>query len=545
MTQYTRSVLIGLLLGLATHSTAQTMVDTMTAAGIQGTLNSIGSPALKVPTLPTTAQAAPSNPATTSGATSAAKPAAPVIQVTPLTPEQQALLAKAQATLKAGQYAQARPMFETLVAQNYNNPEPHFGLAMALLAQRDDRGAAFELTQFSALAPDRYEGPYNLGVIATRAGNHEEALKLYTQAADLMVGKATPSAQKQVLDALAAEQTRKGDFVALSATLASMAALNPNDLDTQYRLAQARTLSGQGPAALPGVYALLQKDPTRLDAALLLADIYVAQGLPERATRELDLAVARVKTGAARSTLLLRKAGILATAGDTRSAVLAAQQAAQADGRNAEAFARLGELRALRNDRPGALLAYQNAVKLAPQNAAYRAGLAGVRLTMNQFADAAKDAAQALKLRPDETTLARALFVQGVAAFQQKNYAQAYTSLQSSMTRSPNADTALWMGLSAYARKDYAAAAAALGESVKLNPTPTSRLNLASALLANARYTEAEAILRGLVTDNPKNAEAWYLLGLAQRAQLREADAKLSLTTAANLGSIKAKGALK
>ncbi|WP_243398379.1 tetratricopeptide repeat protein [Deinococcus koreensis] len=539
MTQHTRSVLIGLMLGLATSASGQTLVEVATTTSIQNTLQSTGSSPLKVPTLPTPA-ATPADPSAAGAA-----PTAPAIPVTPLTAGQQAQLQGAQGAFRAGNYAKARREFELLVAANYTNPEPHFGLALALLAQKDDKGAAFELGQFVALAPDRYEGPYNLGVIATRAGNHDEALKLYTQAQTLMAGKAPPAAQRQVLEALAAEQTRKADFTALGATLAQITALDPKDLDAQYRLAQARTLAGQGAAALPGVYALLRSDPARLDGALLLADIYVAQGLPERALREVNAALARVKTGADRSELLLRKATILAAGGDSYGAVLSAQNATREDGRNAAAFARLGELRVLRNDRPGALGAYQNAVKLSPKSAAYRVGLAGVRLTLNQTDEAALDAALVLKLQPDGATQARAQFIQGVAAYRQQNYAQAVAALKASQARSPSADTALWLGLSAYARKDYGGAASALAESVKLNPAPTTRMNLASALLASARYAEAEAVLRGLVTDAPRNAEAWFMLGLAQRAQLREGDAKVSLKTAATLGSAKAKGAMK
>ncbi|WP_367114312.1 tetratricopeptide repeat protein [Deinococcus sp.] len=537
MTQYTRSVLLGLTLALASHSAAQTMIETVGAAGIQHTLTSAGTSALPKVNLPAT----PADPGTPS---SSAGTSVPAVAVTPLTAEQQTQLEAAQAAFQARRYPQARAAFEALITQNYTNPAPHFGLGLVLLAQNDDKGAAFEFTQFAALAPTRFEGPYNLGVIATRAGNHEQALTLYGQAAGLMKNQASPAAQQQVLEALATEQTRKADFAALSGTLATMGTLDPQNLDVQFRLAQARTLSGQGSAALPGVYALLARAPARLDAALLLADIYVAQGLPDRATRELDAAVPRAANGSDRATLLLRKADILAVS-DTRAAVFAAQDATREDGRNAAAFARVGELRALRGDRPGALSFYQNAVKLAPDNAAYRAALAGVRLTLNQNTEAARDAARALTLRPDDATLARALFVQGVAAYRQGQYPQAIKALTSSQTRAPSADTTLWLGLSAYAHKDYPAAAAALSESVKLNPTPTARLNLASALLASARYPEAEAVLRGLVSDNPKTPEAWFQLGLSQRAQTREADARTSLKTAAALGSTRAAGALK
>ncbi len=537
MTQHTKAVLLGLTLALATSGAAQTMIETVSTIGVQNTLQSAGTPGAQgalqsAQNLQTPGAGAPGQ-------------TAPAVPVTPLTAEQQAQLTQARAAFQAGSYAQARTLFEGIIAQNYTNPEPHFGLALTLFALNDERGATFELQQFRALAPGRFEGPYNLGVIAARGGNHEQALTLFTEAATLMKDQAGPAAQRQVLEALAAEQTRKADFAALSTTLAAIAVIDPKDQDVQFRLAQARTLSGQGSAALPGLYALIQAAPARVDAALLLADIYVAQNLPDRAIRELDAAAGRVQNGGDRSALLLRKARILAASGDTRAAVFAARDAAREDSRNAAAFALEGELRAARGDRPGALTALQNAVKIAPQNAAYRAALAGVRLTLNQNAEAARDAALALTLRPDDATLARALFVQGVAAYRQGQYAQARTALRSSQTRAPSADTALWLGLTAYAQKDYEGAASALGESVKLSPTVTARVNLASALLASARYPEAEAILRGLVTDDPKNAEAWYLLGLAQRAQSREADARTSLRTAAALGNSKAQGALR
>lgn len=538
-------LLPGLLLGLAGVSSAQTMVETVTSVGIQNTLNS-ATTVPKLPTLPTVAQTTATQDQNAPGAapgTAAPSPTTPPIP--PLTPAQQAGLEKAQAAYAAKQYAQARSGFEALVAQNYGHPEPHFGLALALLALGNDKGAAFELRQFVTLAPDRYEGPYNLGVIAGRAGDHAGALQLYAQAVTLMEGKAPAATQRQILEALAAEQTRLADFAALSATLAQITALAPEDLDAGYRLAQARTLAGQGAEALPGLYAVLQADGTRMDAALLLADIYVAQGLPDRAVRELDAAVKRVRKASERSALLLRKADILDAGKDTRGAVLAASAAAKADKYNAAAFAREGELRALRNDRSGALTAYLSAVRLAPDNAAYRTALAGVRLTLGRFDEAAADSTLALKLKPDTATSARALYVRGLAAYRQNRLLDAVVALKESHRRRPDADTALWLGLSHYARQDYPAAASALADSVRLSPTPTARLNLASALLASARYAEAEAVLRGLVTEDPKAADAWYMLGLAQRSQRQDDQARISLKVAADLGNSKARDALK
>lgn len=544
-----RWILTVALLG-GTGASAQTMIDTSAAIGVQNTLNSIGTPnpapylqkardvAQAVQTNQQAQDAAAQTAPTVPGSTR------PAVTVTPLTAPQQAALKVAQASYKAANYAQARSQFEALIAQNYNNPEPHFGLAMTLLALKDEKGASFELGQFRLLAPDRFEGPYNLGVIATRAGRYADALALYAEAAKLVPTQASTDVQVQVWNALAGEQVRKADYAGLTTTLSALQALKPDDLDIQFRLAQAQFMSNQGAQALPSLYALLQKQPDRVEATRLIADIYAAQGLPERAIRELDSGLQQAKTPAARSALLLHKANLLALTGDTKSAVFSAQAAHTQDKTNTDAWLREGQLRLQRSDRAGALTAFQGAVQANPKDAKVRMELAALQLAMKQYPQAAQNAAVAVTLRPDKTTLARAQYVQGVALYQQGQYAQARTLLNSSALAVPNADVTLWLGLANYALKDYAGAAAALTESVKLNPSLTARQNLASALLASARYSEAEGILQGIVKDNAKNSDAWYLLGLAQRAQLKDDAARQSFKVAANLGHTRARQAL-
>lgn len=536
----TRTTLLGLLLAAAPHAAAQTLLDTSAAVSIQNTLlqsQPTGVP-VTVPTLPSTPPV--------SAAPQGAAPGTPAPTPPPvLTPAQQQTLSQGREALGRGDLVQARRLFESLVAAQYLHPEGHFGLGLTLLALGDLRGAAFEFTRLRELAPGGFEAPYNLGVIASREGRFAEARRLYEEAATLARGKAGPAAERQVLEALAGEQRRAGDWAALSATLAQAAALDPSDRDLAFRLAQAQVRAGQGVEALPGLYALLSREPGRADAALLLADIYVAQNLPERAVRELDAVLPRVAKASDRASLHLRKAEILAAAGDTRGAVLAAQEATRLDPARPAAFARLGELRALRGDRAGAQAAYAQAARLAPGDAAIRTALGATRLALGLNAQARQDAAQALTLKPDAATRARALYVGGVAAYRLGDLAAARSALRQSTQAAPSADAYLWLGLTAYAQGDYAGAAGALSTSVKLDPTPTARQNLGSALLATARYAEAEAIMRGLTSEQPRNAEAWYLLGLSLRSQGREAQARPALKTAADLGHRRAAEALR
>ncbi|RJF73083.1 Tfp pilus assembly protein PilF [Deinococcus cavernae] len=548
----TRWLLTVALLSSASAS-AQTLIDTSAAVGIQNTLNNVAAPSpvpfiqranTVVQTVQSQQAQAAAQVTTPSSSVSSPSTATRTVTVMPLTAQQQAALTAAQASFKAGNYALARTQYEALIAQNYNNPEPHFGLAMTLLSLKDEKGATFELGQFRLLAPERFEGPYNLGVIATRAGRYADALSLYAEAAKLVPGQAGPELQVQVWNALAGEQLRKADYAGLTTTLGALQALKPDDLDIQFRLAQAQFMSNQGAQALPSLYALLQKQPARTEAIRLLADIYAAQGLPERAIRELDAGLTQVKAGRDRAALLLHKANLLALTGDTKNAVFSAQAAHLQDRSNVDAWLREGQLRLQRSDRAGALKVFQGAVQAAPRDAKVRVELASLQLALKQYPQAAQNAAVALTLRPDAATQARAQYVQGVALYQRQQYAQARTLLNSSALAVRNADVTLWLGLANYALKDYAGAAAALTESMKLNPTLTVRQNLASALLAAARYSEAEGILQGIVKDNAKNSDAWYFLGLSQRAQLREEDARKSFKVAANLGNTRAQQAL-
>ena len=519
-------------------SLAQSLVEQVGVTQISSTLQQtqVAPPQIKAPTLiaptaaPTPDAAVPSGPA--------------LPPVTPPSPAYTAGLSAAQTSLQAGNFRQAQRQYEALVAQNYQNPQAHFGLGLSTFALGDLTAARFEFTQLAALDPSGFEGPYNLGVIASRQGQSAEALSQFTKAAGLARGKVSVAVMRQVLEALAGEQTKGRNYAGLVTTLSEMSRAEPNDTGIQVREAQALVLSNQGTLALPVLYAVRQSDPGNADAALLTADIYADQKLTERAVRELDLGAGAAKDGTARARLLLHKAELLATV-RPKDAIQAALDATQADSRSASAFAKLGELRFARSDRPGALSAWQSAVKLDPKNGLYRADLAVVRLSLNQIPEAAQDARTAANLPGDNATLARAQFVLGVASYRQKAYAQARSVLASSVAKSPSAEGFLWLGLTSYALKDYVGAVNALSQSDKLQPSPVTQLNLGSALLAAARYPEAESVLRSLVVADAGNAAAWYQLGLARRAQNKEAEARTSFRAAANLGDARAASALK
>lgn len=528
----------------------------------------------QVPTTPT--QATPTNSAATQGDTNkASKTQTPTIVVPqtgqpatsgatgttqknqdkdqktirPLSEAQQQALEQAKASLKAKQYAQARNQYEAIIVDNFDHPEPHFGLALALYSLNDLKGAMFEFMQFAKISPERYEGPYNLGVIATREGRYADALKLYETAVKLVEERNVSGVvRQQLLQALAVEQARAKNYTALGDTYALLHKVAPKNIVYQYRLAQARFLAQQYEEALPAAYAVLQQQPDSVEAALLLADIYAIQGLIDRAVRELDTAAKRSPTNKGKARLHLRRAELLAARGLSRDALVAVNRSIKLDDSNPVAHAQKGALLNIRENRSGAVESYRTALRLNLNNPEYRVELAALRLTLGQNKQALDDVALALKLKPEAATLARAQYVKGVALYRQGQFIPAIKSLNASQLQAPSADTAMWLGMANYAVKNYGGAASALQTALKLQgnkPSVAVRQNLAASLIALERYNEAENLLFSLTQESSKNAEAWYMLGLAQRAGGREVEARKSLKKAASLGSRRAQEALK
>ncbi len=560
-------VCLALALTAATGSVAAQLVDTVTTVGVANTLMQQGTgtdmgalqraralkaklQAQQVAQQQLLQQAAPP-PANMQGAADQPQPAptetgavTALVPVQPLTEAQQAQLEQGKQLLSQGSVKAAQNIFESLIAQNYQQPEPHFGLGLALFAQTNYPGAKFEFGQYATLAPQSFEGAYNLGVIAAKEGDHNEALKQFTEAA-AKSAQASPVARRQVLDALASEQLRRNDYAPLVSTLSAAQAIDPTDPQLQLRLGQALMLTGKGTEALPLLYSAIQTPEYRADAASLIADIYLSQNLPDRALSSLNASIAQASSDSERADLLLRKAQLQSRLKQDKDALGTVREALQLDSRFVQAQAMLAQLLGDQGDQAGSLKAWQKTVQLDNKNAAYHLSLAAAQLGASQPDAARKSAQQAAKLTSDERLQARAELVQGIAEYRQKEYRQALKSLSSSSTKQPSADTSLWLGLTSYALKDYPAAIAALSDSIKLQDTPAARLNLGATYLASGMFREAEPLLQSVVKLESNNAQAWYQLGLARRALGNTAEAKASFKMASQLGYGPASAELK
>jgi len=428
----------------------------------------------------------------------------------------QASLERAEALLKAGEYAQAAIAYEEVLAQDYGRFEAHLGLGVALFRLGRLEEARFAFDQMTRVFPDRYEGYFNLGQVQLRLGKPREAAEAFAKAVELRpteeayLGWATALTQAgQAKEA--AEALRKG--------------LAP-ERTPAYRLALAQALyaSGARAEAVPVLYGLLNQAPQSAEGWELLARILAGEGLKERALRELDRGLRSVQ-GKARARLLLRKALLSASP----EALL--KEAYALDPSLWEAAYLLGQARLAAGDAKGAVGYLLAAYRTNPDPQVALA-LAGAYTQLGDPKNAYRYAEEA---GPPGG------FLKAQAAHALGKKAEALALLQGLGT--PQAQALQGAILLELGRYDEAQGV--LRPLYEAGRDPQVGVNLAAALLGLRRFGEAELLLREVLERAPKQAAAWYNLALALRGLGREAEAERALAQAAALGSLEAKSLLR
>jgi tetratricopeptide (TPR) repeat protein len=449
-----------------------------------------------------------------------------------------------EAYLCLGRPADAQLNLEDSLALDYKNFDGHFLLGRALFEQGKFEAALFEYTQLQALFPERFEAPYNRGVTLARLSRTDEAITAFTAALDLAKKSNAPAGNLvDTLVGLAGQQRVKGDLAGAAKSYGDALAVRPTDQGIA--LLQARTLfdGGQGPQALPIAFDLTSKNPANTRAAVLIADIFEAQGLPERAVRELDRAIGAVKDKNERVTLYVRRGLVQSKAGAKSEAVESFREAVRSNPESWEAQYNLAAAR-LASSPAEALSGFRAAARIKPEDGETQLGIATALEATRDYAEAAGAASRAVQLLTDPALKTRATVAAGRSNYLAGKNADAVASLKGA--DAGNAEAQLWLGLAYLALKDYQNASVALENAVKADPSSlAARTNLGAAYYAAKRYGEAETVLRPVVTADPRNAEALTNLGLALANLNRTEEARAALSKAADLGSNTARQALR
>jgi len=455
------------------------------------------------------------------------------------------MISLGKAYLDAGRYDDAVKVFEDALAQDYENFSAHFGLGLALYRKGDLRGAVFEFDQATRVAPERFEGWYNLGVAYADLMRWDDAAGAFSRAINAgLEANLGGEVLKPAYLGLAAAYRKLGKPDQAAAVLKQALEVIGDDPEVMYLLAEDLSLAGKPKDAIPYLYKVLQKDRAHIAAVSLLADIYVGQGLPDRALREIDRSLAVATDAQVRANLLLKKASILKPIDPKKSAELL-QEASKLDPRLWQAHYDLGVSWLKAGDPDQALRSFQRAYSVKPNEPKILVGLAAAYYQKQDFKQAYRYA-QLAAASDDEQAKAEALLIAGKSAYNLGRFGEARALLTQAVDLMPDrADAWLWLGLASYAMQDYETAISALERSVQLDPTPVAKLNLGAAYLAVQRFSDAEQILTQVVLEEPENAEAWYNLGWALKALARDAEAMRAWKRALELGYEPARSLVK
>jgi len=444
------------------------------------------------------------------------------------------LLQQAQADLEANRLDQAVQGFERVIAQDYSSYPAHFGLGLALYRKGDLRGARFEFQQLTVLAPERYDGWFNLGVTLDRLGQDADAAQALARAVEIGERSGfTPKTLRPAYLGLAKTLRDQQKFAEAASALENAAKKLPDDQEINLQLADSLARSGRQLEAIPYLYKILNADRGNVTATNLLVDIYVAQDLRERALRELERSLEAVQDPRQKALLLAKKAEL--STGPAREAAL--RQAVQLDPKLWQAQFNLGLLRLQAKQAQQALAPLQAAYGQVPEEPKVLLALASAYDQLERPADAARFAALAARLSQGADRF-EALLIQGKAAYQQGRHDQAQQALtQATQLKADSPSAWLYLGLSQYAVKNYGGAIASLERAQSLDPSNASvAVNLGASYLAAGRYSDAERVLRQAVSQDSRNAVAWYNLGWALRSLARENEAKRAWQRSSELG---------
>jgi len=397
----------------------------------------------------------------------------------------------------------------------------------------DLRGAAFEFTQLTILDPERFEGWFNLGVTRDRLGQATEAAQAFARAIEVgeKANLSNASIRLAYTGQVKALRTQ-GQHEAAAAAARKGLEKTPGDAELSLLLADSLVKANKPLEALPVLYQIFNNDPANLQAVLQIADIYVAQGLPLRALREIERGLEATRDNAAQAQLLLKKSSLQ----QGREQLASLQEAIRLDPKLWVAHYNLGVARLREGNVRGALDSFQNAYAQNPDETKVLLGLATAYDRLGQAAEAGRYAEMAAKASQGAEKT-EALFLLGKSSYALRRYSEAVEALsQVTQQRPENAEAWFFLGVAQFNLKDYTAAVASLEKAQALAPSAATAANLGAALYSVGRYSDAERILSQAVTLDGRNAVAWYNLGLTLRSLGRLSEARRAWQRSADLG---------
>jgi len=361
---------------------------------------------------------------------------------------------------------------------------------------------------FSGCGSKSKEGLHAEGVKLLNAGNPGGAIVLFKSA--LEKDENFADARYQLARAYAAmgkrEQAEKEFTKALKQ--------NPSRDEIQLELAKLAIAGNKGEEAanLAGQY--LAKHPDNADALELLG---VAAALRKQYQEAETYLLKALKISPAHSTAKLELAAVYVAAGAEPKAKALLEEVIQADAKSTRASYMLAAIEKSHGNSEKALEVYR---KLREKNASET--LAGYKIGLIQIEKGDLDNAEALadELIKGFPNKGEGHRLKGLVSFHRKKYAEAITSLLTSLKLAPTLEGYYFLGLSYYSRGEMESALSQFRKILDNAPNARqARIMTATVLLAQKRVDDAITEINKVLEQNSQDAIAHNLLGNAYMAK--------------------------
>jgi Flp pilus assembly protein TadD len=278
-----------------------------------------------------------------------------------------ALIAQAQAALKAKDWAGAETLLRRVVSIKPQDPEAHYMLGRAFSEQKKYQPATLQFEETLKIAPRHTAALIDLAHIAEFTGRYDDAGKRWREA---IAAGGGARAQR----GLASLLSRQGDADTSIKMLEQLVSSDAGDIDARQELAMARMQAGDCQAAVADFQAVIAKRPDDLGALLNLGNCLNRIGRRNEAAAALQRftqashAAQQREASDRRAYFLVLDADKKLQAGQVDAALKILDEAVAINPGDARAHAvRAQTLEAKKND-AGALSAWMRAVELSPSD---------------------------------------------------------------------------------------------------------------------------------------------------------------------------------
>jgi len=315
--------------------------------------------------------------------------------------DRDALMFRGQIQLRRGKVNEAIQTLQSAIANNPNLAAAHYQLGLAL-NQRGERDRAMsEWQQAVRIQPTMNDAYRALAGASLRDGDME-SLERY--ASELI--RLEPAATEGYAFRAGSFMARK-QFAAAEADARKAIEIAPQSWVGYFEMGSLNFVEQKLPAAENWYVQALAHDPNSLDALEGLANVYLAQKLP-------DKAIARVKAQIASSTnnngALYDLLGSLESGtGDLPAAEAALEKAAELNKNDVDAIVKLGQVQAARGNLDQALASWSEGAEQNPKEAAFYIASGGVYEQKHDLERARSSYEKAHALKPDNPVVANNL----------------------------------------------------------------------------------------------------------------------------------------